>query len=122
MKKRILIADDEPDMLEIEEATLARTGREIITTGDGETTIEAIKTGKFNLIILDILMPKPGGIEIVRWIRKNKQAKRIPIIILSAMSQEYTREKAFNLGVDEFITKPVDLDLLDRIVTKYLID
>ncbi|MCH8013026.1 MAG: response regulator [Candidatus Marinimicrobia bacterium] len=120
MKKRILIADDEPDLIEIAVAFLERPEWEIVTTIDGVTTMKMLECNHFDLVILDILMPKPDGLKIARWIRGNEQTKNVPIIILSAISEENTLNKAINIGVNEFITKPFDFETLERTVSKYL--
>lgn len=120
MKNRILIADDEPDLIEIAEAVLKRPGLEIVTTIDGSSTRKVLEQRDFDIVILDILIPKPDGLEIARWIRGNERTKKVPIIILSALSEEKIKNKAINIGVNEFFTKPFDFEILKHAVNKYL--
>jgi len=82
--------------------------------------MKALEQNDFDLVILDILMPKPDGLEIARWMRGNKRTKNVPIIISSAVSQENTQNKALNIRVNEFVTKPFDFETLEHTVSKYL--
>ncbi len=102
---KILIAEDEAMMLAALQKNLQDDGYEVIITSDGQSAIEQYHIQKPDLIITDILMPFTSGLELISVVRSNTQ-QNTPIIVLSAMGQEATVMEAFNLGADDFITKP----------------
>jgi DNA-binding response OmpR family regulator len=102
---KILIAEDEAMMLAALRKNLEDEGYEVIATTDGQQAIEAFQTAHPDLVITDILMPVASGLELIGVI-KSRSEKNTPVIVLSAMGQEATVLEAFNLGADDFITKP----------------
>lgn len=103
---KILIADDELIMLKIIELRLKKDGHEVIVTSNGQEALEKIKQEDPDMIIADIMMPFTSGLEIVSVVKQDKQRRNVPIIILSSMGQENVVLEAFNLGADDYITKP----------------
>jgi DNA-binding response OmpR family regulator len=103
---KILISDDEVIMLKIIELRLKKDGHEVIVTSNGKEAIEQIKLHDPDMIIADIMMPFTSGLEIVSMVKQNHLHRKVPIIILSAMGQENVVLEAFNLGADDYITKP----------------
>lgn len=103
---KILVADDEPIMLKIIELRLKKDGHQVIVTADGREALEQIALQDPDMIITDIMMPFSSGLEIVGTIKQRQHHRQIPIIILSAMGQENVVLEAFNLGADDYITKP----------------
>jgi DNA-binding response OmpR family regulator len=103
---KILIADDELIMLKIIELRLKKDGHEVIVTSNGQEALEKIKQEDPDMIIADIMMPFTSGLEIVSVVKHDKQQRNVPIIILSSMGQENVVLEAFNLGADDYITKP----------------
>lgn len=101
---KILIADDDPIMLRTLELKLKRDGHQVITTSDGREALKEIENQSADLIITDIMMPFSSGLEIVAKVKGGD--KKIPVIVLSAMGQENVVLEAFNLGADDYITKP----------------
>lgn len=108
---RILVAEDEPMLLKTIELKLKKEGYEVITTQDGREAIAKIEELNPDLVISDIMMPYASGLEITALLKKNSD-KQIPIIILSAMEQEKVVMEAFELGADDYITKPFSLNEL----------
>ena len=108
---KILVAEDEPMLLKTIELKLKKEGYEVITTIDGREAVAKIETEDPDMVIADIMMPYVSGLEIVAIVRK-KTSKKIPIIILSAMEQEKVVMEAFELGADDYITKPFSLNEL----------
>lgn len=102
---KILIADDEPIMLKIIELRLKKDGHQVIVTADGKQALEQIALQDPDMVITDIMMPFSSGLEIVGKVKQG-QNRKIPVIILSAMGQENVVLEAFNLGADDYITKP----------------
>lgn len=102
---KILVAEDEPIMLKTIELRLKKDGHVVIVTDNGLTAMEQIDIHHPDLIITDIMMPYVSGLEIVGKVKTPGQ-RNIPIIVLSAMGQENVVLEAFNLGADDYITKP----------------
>ena len=108
---KILVAEDEPMLLKTIELKLKKEGYEVIATGDGRDAIARIEKDNPDLVISDIMMPYVSGLEVVSLV-KQPGRKTIPIIILSAMEQEKIVMEAFELGADDYITKPFSLNEL----------
>lgn len=102
---KILVAEDEPLMLMAIQAKLKNDGFEVTAVQDGREALKAIETSVPDLIITDILMPYTSGLEVISIVRSS-QNKKLPIIVLSALGQEDTVMEAFQLGADDFLTKP----------------
>lgn len=102
---KILIAEDEAIMLAILQKNLEDEGYEVIATKDGREAIEKYRSHQPDLIITDILMPYSSGLELIGVV-KSVSEKNVPVIVLSSMGQETTVIEAFNLGADDFLTKP----------------
>jgi DNA-binding response OmpR family regulator len=102
---KILVAEDEPIMLKTIELRLKKDGHEVIAVDNGRDALQKIDEQNPDLIITDIMMPYSSGLEIVGKVKANGHRK-IPIIVLSAMGQENVVLEAFNLGADDYITKP----------------
>lgn len=105
--KKILIADDEPDILEIIQFNLQQEGYEVITAKSGDDAIEKANKHHPDLIILDIMMPGKTGIEVCNLLRMMPEFKQTLIIFLSAMSDEGTEIKGLDTGADDYLTKPI---------------
>ena len=110
--KKVLIVDDEADMREVFSIRLEINNFEVITAKDGEEGLEKAKKEKPDLIVLDLMMPKINGFEVCRMLKFDDNYKAIPIIILSALGQQFDREKAVQCGADAYFIKPFDLNLL----------
>ena len=101
--KKILIVDDEKNIRNVIKEYAKFDGFETFEAEDGMQAVEMCRTQDFDLIIMDIMMPKLDGYSAVREIRKTKQ---IPVIMLSARGEEYDKLFGFELGVDDYVTKP----------------
>ncbi|MBK8609920.1 MAG: response regulator transcription factor [Chitinophagaceae bacterium] len=110
--KKILIADDEPDILEIIQYNLQNEGYEVATAKNGLIALEEAKRFNPDLIILDIMMPGKNGIEVCNLLRMQPAFKDTLIIFLSALSDEVTEVKGLETGADDYITKPVSPKVL----------
>ena len=102
---KILVAEDEPIMLKTMELKLSRDGHLVMTANNGRDAVQLITENNFDLVITDIMMPYTSGLEILGFV-KSQSGRKIPVIILSAMGQENVVVEAFNLGADDYITKP----------------
>lgn len=110
--KKILIADDEPDILEIIQYNLQSEGYEVATAKNGNEAIDMAKQFNPDLIILDIMMPGRNGIEVCNLLRMQPAFKDTLIIFLTALSDEGTEVKGLESGADDYITKPVSPKVL----------
>ncbi len=116
-KKNILIVDDDPAILRLLSTNLKARSYEVITATDGEESLEAVQRDFVDLIILDLMMPKVDGVEVVRRIREWSD---VPIIILSARGDENDKVKCLELGADDYLTKPFGIaELMARIKTAF---
>jgi DNA-binding response OmpR family regulator len=103
---RILIADDEPNIVLALELLMRREGHEIRSVGDGELAVEAAKAFRPDLILLDVMMPKMDGYEVCQRLRADPALKDVAIVMLTAKGREVEKEKGLALGADLYITKP----------------
>ena len=109
----ILVVDDDKEIVNAIEIYLSQEGYNIIKAYDGEEVLEKIKENEIHLIILDIMMPNKDGIETLQEIRKDKT---IPVIMLSAKSEDYDKISGLNNGADDYVTKPFNpLELIARV-------
>ncbi|MGZ5255748.1 MAG: response regulator [Flavitalea sp.] len=109
---KILIADDEPDILEIIQYNLTREGYQVLTAKDGDDALMKAKSFLPDLIILDIMMPNKNGVEVCEILRKQTAFKDTLIIFLTALSDEGSQVKGLETGADDFISKPVSPKVL----------
>jgi len=117
---KILIIEDEELMRKTLEFRLKKDGYEVQLAKDGREGVEMGQSGEFDLIISDIMMPFVSGLEIVSRIRANPKTRETPIIMLSAVGLENVILEAFELGADDFITKPFNLSELSIRVRKHI--
>jgi len=103
---RILIVDDEPNIVLALELIMGKAGFEVQTVDDGEKAMHAIAEFRPDLVLLDIMMPKMGGYEVCQRIRSDASLKNIRIIMLTAKDRDVEKEKGMVLGVDSYMTKP----------------
>jgi two-component system, OmpR family, alkaline phosphatase synthesis response regulator PhoP len=112
MKVRVLIVDDEPDIVELLKYNLQSEGYDCLTAPNGEKALELVEKHKPDLILLDVMMPKMDGMEVCRKIKENPKLSDIFIIFLTARGEEYSEIAGFEMGADDYITKPIKPRLL----------
>jgi DNA-binding response OmpR family regulator len=115
---KILIAEDEPLILQTLELKLKKEGYEVIGCADGLEALQKIDAEHPDLIITDIMMPYMSGLEVVRKVKQDVNSKNIPVIVLSTMGQESIVEEAFELGADDYLKKPFSLSELSIRIKK----
>jgi two-component system alkaline phosphatase synthesis response regulator PhoP len=104
---KILLVDDEPDIIEFLSYNLKKEGFDIYSAGNGKEAIELARKVQPHLIVLDVMMPDMDGIETCREIREQKGLKDVLIAFLTARSEDYTQIAGFEVGADDYITKPI---------------
>jgi twitching motility two-component system response regulator PilH len=117
---KILIADDSATAVAQMRKTLAPLGHTILVAGDGEDAVRQIQSEHPDLVILDVIMPKVNGFQLCRTIRALPELQDLPIIMVTSMDRESDRYWGMKQGADEYLTKPVDPDVLKDKVRQYL--
>jgi DNA-binding response OmpR family regulator len=117
---KILIAEDEPDIRELITLTLQFNGFDVTSARDGAEAVEIAQRGQFDLILMDVRMPRMTGYEACRRLREIDTTKDIPIIFLSAKGQEAEVQQGLQAGADQYILKPFAPDMLSRKIKEVL--
>lgn len=106
MTKRVLLAEDEPNIVESLTFLLERAGFEVGVETDGRQALEAVLANVPDVLVLDVMLPELDGYEILRRLRADQRAEALPVLMLTAKGQREDRETALECGADLFITKP----------------
>ena len=116
MSKRILIADDEPNIVISLEFLMKREGFDVQVAADGEAALQAIDAQLPDLVLLDIMLPKKDGFEVCQQIRANPQGRSIKVLMLTAKGRDTEVSKGIALGADAYMTKPFSTrDLVEKV-------
>jgi len=102
----VLAADDDEDILELIVFRLERSGYTVLQASDGAQALELARSSRPDLAVLDVMMPKMDGFEVTRRLREDEATSKMPIILLTARSQEADVERGFDAGADDYIRKP----------------
>lgn len=102
----VLIVEDEPGILESLEFILRRAGWSISTVTDGEAALDAVRRLNPRMMVLDVMLPKRSGFEVLKQIRADERTRSLPVLILTAKGQQQDRRVAEELGASGFVTKP----------------
>ncbi len=120
---RILVVDDEEDILSFIEKILKYKGYDVITADSGGKALEILNSGvKVDLVILDIMMPDVNGWEVCRKIKSDPKLSHIPVVMLSALFLEEHVKTSFEVGADDHITKPIDFKKISDVVYQFVGD
>jgi DNA-binding response OmpR family regulator len=106
MPKRVLIVDDEPNIVLSVEFLMKREGYEVSTAGDGQEAMQMLAGTRPDLMILDVMMPRKNGFEVCAEVRADPKLADMPILMLTAKGREAEMNKGLSLGADAYITKP----------------
>lgn len=104
---KVLVVDDDPDIVELLAYNLEKEGYEVATASNGKNALEVARTFIPELVVLDIMMPQMDGIETARHLRNIPEFKHTYILFLTARSEEYSEVAAFEIGADDYLTKPI---------------
>lgn len=118
--KRILIVDDQPNMRQLLQISLKSGDRQILEADSGERAIEMARLERPDLIIMDLVMPGMGGLDAVEILKSDEKTLGCPVLVLTAKDQNQERERAFRMGVSDYVVKPFRIDLLQQQVEKIL--
>ena len=118
--KKILVVDDEVDLVETVRFPLEMEGFDVLVSYNGEDALNQARKEKPDLIILDLMLPKLDGYKVCRLLKFDERYKHIPILMLTAKTQEKDKTLGMETGADEYITKPFEMDYLMEKVKAYL--
>lgn len=120
MVTRVLIAEDEPNIVESLSFVLGREGFEVSAVLDGEAALERLRAERPDVMILDVMLPRLNGFEVLKRVKADPSLCAIPVVVLTAKGQAHDRRMAEGLGVDGFMTKPFSnreiVELVRRLV------
>ncbi len=106
MTKSVLLAEDEPNIVESIRFLLQRAGFEVMVATDGRQALEMALAQRPNVLVLDLMLPEMDGYEVLRKLRADPAGETLPVLILTAKGQRVDRETALENGADQFMTKP----------------
>ncbi len=111
-KIRILLVEDEPNIMRLTSVMLEKEGYQIIQAPNGKIGIEKAKAETPDIVITDLIMPEKNGFDVCRGVRANAATKNTPILILTAMGDEFNKSAGFEAGADDYLTKPFNINEL----------
>jgi two-component system phosphate regulon response regulator PhoB len=106
MPPRILVVDDEKDIVEVLEHVFRREGWRVISAYDGRTAVEAARRERPDLVILDLMLPEIQGMEVLKLLKADERTRGVPVLLLTAKGEEIDRVLGFEFGADDYVTKP----------------
>lgn len=118
---RVLIVDDNPQNLKLARVLLSGRGFELETAVDAEEALRTVETFRPHVILMDLQLPRMDGLELTRTLKADPRWQDVIIIALTAYAMKGDREKAFEAGCDEYVTKPIDTDALPQLVEARLL-
>lgn len=108
----VLVVDDEPDLVELIAYNLRQRGHRVLTASDGETALSLAGSRRLDLVVLDVMMPRLSGVEVARRLRSQRETELMPIIMLTARSEEAHELEGLGAGADDYIAKPFSMRVL----------
>jgi DNA-binding response OmpR family regulator len=113
--QRVLVVEDEPNIVESLSFLMKQAGFDVLIANDGATALGLVESEVPDLVLLDVMLPRRDGYDVCRAIRANRKLDKVRIMMLSAKGRELDRRKGMELGADDYITKPFSTrDLVDR--------
>ena len=119
-KKRILVVDDHPQLVDLIKIRLESSGFEVITATDGQEGLTKARKEQPDLIVLDVMLPKMNGYKICRLLKFDRKFRDIPIVMLSSRAKKSDADVGLKMGADEYLFKPFNPKQLLEVVKKYV--
>jgi DNA-binding response OmpR family regulator len=116
VSKTILVAEDDPDTLRLVALSLEQQGYQVLTAQDGQAAIDAFNWTQPDLVVLDMMMPKMSGFEVLNWMKGNRMTAHVPVVGLSALVTETDVKLAVDRGIDAYVRKPFRIEELMRVI------
>ena len=120
MNKVVLVVDDSSTVRKFVSVSLEMQGFKVTSACDGMDALEKLPTKKFDLVITDLNMPNMDGFELIKALRENSEYRDLPVIILTSLSDEASKEQGAKLGVSSYVVKPFSLEKIQYEVSKYV--
>ena len=117
---RILVVDDEPHIIKLVSFTLERGGHDVLVAPDGPSGLEIARSSAPDLVFMDVMMPGMTGLEALDELKSDPETDSIPVVMLSAKSQQYEQEEGLARGAERYVTKPFEPGSLAVVVTEIL--
>ncbi len=121
MATTILVVDDEPDLVEIVRFRLEKDGYQVLSAGDGRAGLAAAIEKSPDLVVLDVMMPGLDGFEVLFQMKNNPKTKDTPVVMLTAKTDMTSISKGWGMDVDNYVTKPFNVDDLAKTVKNVLV-
>lgn len=118
-RRAVLVVDDDPDILEIVTVVLGLYDVPAVTAGDGIEALAAMRrSGELGLVLLDLMMPRMNGVDVLAEMKRDPALVTLPVIVISGNYQ--TEQAVLAMGADEYLMKPLDVDVLLRVVSRFV--
>jgi len=111
-KIKILLVEDEPNIMRLTTVMLEKEGYQVLQAPDGKVGIELAHTQAPDIVVTDLIMPEKNGFDVCRAVRADERTKHLPILILTAMGDEFNKSAGFEAGADDYLTKPFNINEL----------
>jgi len=112
VKRRVLVVDDEPNIAKIVKKQLEVSGYDVIVAGDGEMALTKVREEHPEVILLDVMLPKRNGYEVLGILKQDEQLRHIPVMMLTARAQQQDQQASLEHGADAYLAKPFQLEEL----------
>ena len=122
IRRRILVADDDPIFLDLFETSLPKVLYDIVAVGDGTAAMMRLEAGCFDLAVIDIQMPKIDGLRLIALIRLTPGLRHLPIVVITSIDEDRMRRDCLQTGANDYLTKPVDWRLLQERMRRLVSD
>ncbi len=117
---KVMVVDDAYSELQIMESILKSAGHQVLSYTDGELLEEKVATERPDVLLLDVVMPKRNGFEVLRGLRKDERTRKVPVVIISSKDQDSDKQWGKRQGADEYVTKPFTPDQLLSAVRRFV--
>jgi CheY-like chemotaxis protein len=119
-RRRVLVVDDEPDVLLLCRVNLEFEGYEVVEASDGVQAMERLREQRFDVVLLDVMMPKMDGWQVLEAVKADDELKEIPVVMLTAKVQDQDQIRGWSQGAADYITKPFSPLALSQVLQDVL--
>jgi two-component system response regulator VicR len=119
-KVKVLIADDDRFVIEMLDFYLKKEGWDVVTAADGNEVEKMLEKGRYSILLLDVMMPFQTGFDVLKWLKNTSLMNSMRVVMLTAHDQDSTVRQAFDLGADDFISKPFNPELVVTRLKRFL--
>jgi CheY-like chemotaxis protein len=120
-KASILVVDDDPEIVTMLSVRLGKRGYQVTTASDGNKALEVAKNGKFDIVLLDVMMPGKSGWEVARALKQDPATQDVKIVMVSAIGEKTNEITAPIYGADAHVDKPFEFEHLERVIARLLL-